>query len=396
MVKNKKKEDRSDWVAVQPESKATSNNVLLPPIKAAKSAYQFFQKENSSSIQQELNSSASASGRPPVDVGSLGREVSFRWQNLSPSERKKYEDLAEKDKNRFVSESHQRDVEALERKERLRKERETLILEDDGNDMEGGRATRRTRRKRERKAEKKRAKKEQRKKAKKAAAVAPRKTKEDDDSDYASDDSEDAVSSTYEDSESSAEDSSCSSSSSDSSSDSSSNNKKKNSARRFPAKVSQAVLDRRSQARKGKLQKEKYIEERLSNVRNERAEQAKRRLEFLLKQSDIFSHFGNVKQEKARLGLSSSVAAITTSLEKGKGEDCKTIVRKPSSSSAVGGIGDTKDAEEEERQEVDEHEATYLTTQPSTLRGKMRQYQLEGLNVSQLAIPFFDLTCCVL
>ena len=82
------------------------------------------------------------------------------------------------------------------------------------------------------------------------------------------------------------------------------------------------------------------------------------------------------------MGLSSSFAAITTSLEKGKGEECKTIVRKPSSSSARGSNVDTKEVEEEERQEVDEHEATYLTTQPSTLRGKMRQYQLEGLNVS--------------
>lgn len=40
-----------------------------------------------------------------------------------------------------------------------------------------------------------------------------------------------------------------------------------------------------------------------------------------------------------------------------------------------------QDVDEEERKEVDEHEATYLTTQPSTLGGgKMRQYQLEGLN----------------
>ena len=34
--------------------------------------------------------------------------------------------------------------------------------------------------------------------------------------------------------------------------------------------------------------------------------------------------------------------------------------------------------------EADEHEATYLTTQPSTLgHGKMRQYQIEGLNWSE-------------
>ena len=239
------------------------------------------------------------------------------------------------------------------------------------------------------------------KKMKKMAASTAKQTKDsDDDSGYESD-SNSAASSTYdyEDDSSDDDDASSSSSSSASASSSDSSNKKKIAKRRrSPAKVSQAVLDRRNLARKEKLEKEQYIEQRQSDVRNERAEQAKRRLEFLLKQSDIFSHFGNVKQEKARLGLSSSVAATSTSLEKGDegegGGDCKTIVRnkKPtssvSSSSASAGGNSNDDTimkeveEEEERQEVDEHEATYLTVQPSTLRGKMRQYQLEGLNVS--------------
>ena len=408
----KKKEDRSDWVAVQPEVKAGGVDTAPPPppIKAAKSAYQFFQKENSASIQQELNSGiggGGGTGGTVVDVGTLGKEVSSRWQALSPSERGKYEELAEQDKLRFLSESRKRDIEALERRERLQKERETLILEDDDDDddgNEGGRrraTTRRTRHKRERRAEKKRAKKEQKRKMKKMkmAASTAKKTKDsDDDSDYESD-SNSAASSTYED-DSSDDDDASSSSSSSSASSSDSSNKKKTAKRRSPAKISQAVLDRRNLARKEKLEKEQYIEQRQSDVRNERAEQAKRRLEFLLKQSDIFSHFGNVKQEKARLGLSSSVASTTTSLEKGDegegegGGDCKTIVRnkKPTnsatSSSASAGGNSNDDTimkeveEEEERQEVDEHEATYLTVQPSTLRGKMRQYQLEGLNVS--------------
>ena len=99
-----------------------------------------------------------------------------------------------------------------------------------------------------------------------------------------------------------------------------------------------------------------------------------------MKQSDIFSHFGNVKQEKARLGLSSSVAATSSTLEKGgsgSGSNKQLLVRKPS----TGGEVNTDDVEEEERQDADEHDATYLTAQPSTLGGgKMRQYQLEGLN----------------
>ena len=134
-----------------------------------------------------------------------------------------------------------------------------------------------------------------------------------------------------------------------------------------------------------KDEKERYIEQRQSDVRAERAAQAKRRLEFLLKQSDIFSHFGNVKQERARLGLSTSVASTSATLEKvgdqSPGGGMKTIVRKPST-----GLGEkeTEEVEEEEREDADEHEATYLTVQPSTLGGgedmKMRQYQLEGLN----------------
>ena len=77
------------------------------------------------------------------------------------------------------------------------------------------------------------------------------------------------------------------------------------------------------------------------------------------------------------MGLSSSVAATSSALE--KGDNSKTIVRKPSSGSEI----NTEEVIEEERNEVDEHEATYLTTQPSTFGQngeRMRQYQLEGLN----------------
>jgi hypothetical protein len=63
------KEDRSGWVAVQPEF--LSEHGGRPPIKPAKSAYQFFQKENGSSIHRELSSSGA-----PCNVGALGREVS--------------------------------------------------------------------------------------------------------------------------------------------------------------------------------------------------------------------------------------------------------------------------------------------------------------------------------
>ena len=367
------KEDRSDCVAVQPEFSEVGGGGDPPPIKPAKSAYQYFQKENASAIHTELSASGAS-----TDVGALGRAVSSRWHALTPDERRKYEEMAEKDKYRFLSESHKRDVEAIERKERLRKERDTLILDDQGD----GRATRRSRQKGQRKAERKRAKKEEKRLAKKAAAKMKKKnkkkddSKKDDDSDYedeASSGSDEGDDNSSRNSNDSDDDDSVSSASSSSSYDS--DDEKKPAKKRAPAKVSQAVLDRREKAKAEKLQKEKYIEQRQSNVRTERAEQAKRRLEFLLKQSDIFNHFGNVKQEKARLGLSSSVAATSSTLEKGEGSD-KTVVRKSSN------VGDTGGQEaEEECEEADEHEATFLTAQPPTLgHGKMRQYQLEGLN----------------
>ena len=227
------KEDRSDWVAVQPEFGGGDGNSGLgpPPIKPAKSAYQFFQKENASSIHHELSTSGLS-----TDVGVLGKEVSSRWQKLSSPDRKKYDDMATVDKNRFLSESHKRDVEVAEEKERLRKERDTLILDDQGEGY-GGRATRRSRQKGQRKAEKKRAKKAEKKKMKAAKKPKAKKIKKkvaDDDSDY-EDDSDDSNSSSSYNSDSS----SASSVSSDSSSDS-------DDSRKQPAKrsvqVSQAVL----------------------------------------------------------------------------------------------------------------------------------------------------------
>lgn len=381
----KTKEDRSNWVAVEPEPSVATTNTNTP-IKPAKSAYAYFQKINGSSISRELSSSSGGGG--PTDVGALGREVSARWQALSPTNRHQYAIMAEKDRARFDAESRRRDAEAMERRDRLQRERETLILDDgDGGDQVGGRGgrrtTRRARQKGQRKAEKKRAKKEEKKRMEgktrikgKTAKVVKTK-KDEDDSDYddagdeddSEDDSEAASSEESskdddnddEDDESSS--SSESSSSDDDDDDSDDSRRKTKPKRRPPTKVSQTVLDRRDRARVEKAEKEKYIESRQLHVREERAEQAQRRLEFLLKQSDIFRHFGNVKQEGTRLG-----AAAVAATACGGGNKTAVVIR--------GTDGD----EGKEVEEVDEHEVTYLTTQPSTLRGEMRQYQLEGLN----------------
>ena len=158
----KKKEDRSGWVAVEPETSTTA--AIAKPIKPARSAYSYYQKINGSSISQELSKS---SGATSVDVGALGKEVSSRWQALSSSDRRRYEEMAAKDRARFDEESRERDAEALARKERLQRERETLILEEEEGGDGGRRATRRARQKGKRKVERKRARKEEKRKEKK-------------------------------------------------------------------------------------------------------------------------------------------------------------------------------------------------------------------------------------
>ena len=383
--KPSKKEDRSGWVAVGSDAHADAGP---PPIRPARSAYQYFQKENAKRIQAELASSGKSG-----DVGALGREVSSRWQTLTPDERRPYEVSAAADRDRFAAESHRRDVEVSAAREARRKERETLILDDQGEGY-GGRATRKSRQKGQRKAERKRAKKEEKKRARKAeAARLKKKTKkrgrgDDDDSDY--DGSAGGGPSSDE-----ASYSPSSSEASSASSPSSSDEEEERPRKKRVVKVSESTLKRRAEARAQKAEKEAYIEQRQSDVREEKAAQAKRRLEFLLKQSDIFSHFGNVKAEKARLGVKSSEAMNTSGLEKrgsrvgtsdgSGGEDRGTgtpgIVRKPSSVSGA----EVQEEVDAERDEADEHEATFLTAQPGTLGGgddtlRMRQYQLEGLN----------------
>jgi SNF2 family DNA or RNA helicase len=66
------------------------------------------------------------------------------------------------------------------------------------------------------------------------------------------------------------------------------------------------------------------------------------------------------------------------------GEGTTRVLRQSSKGDEDGDQDEGLEAkQQEERDEVDEHEATYLTSQPATLgdgKGKMRPYQVEGLN----------------
>jgi SWI/SNF-related matrix-associated actin-dependent regulator of chromatin subfamily A member 5 len=246
----------------------------------------------------------------------------------------------------------------MERRERLQRERETLLLDDEGGTK---RSTRGARAKKERKQKRKDKKKTKQEKKKKKSFG-----EEDDD-----DDDEDFVEGkggrdadameVDEDEDSSSDDFSVQSDDTSSSEDSEGRPKKKK-AKPAPRQLSQKQIERRQRLKEEKEQKEAVIAERQEDIRKEKAGQAKKRLEFLLKQSNIFSHFGAVKQDKAKFGSKQG--------EK-KANAAPGLNRRES--------GDEN--QEIEMEEADEHNATRLTAQPTTLGfGKMRDYQLEGLN----------------
>jgi SWI/SNF-related matrix-associated actin-dependent regulator of chromatin subfamily A member 5 len=303
------KEDRSDWVAVESDVRQQGND-----IRKAQSAYQFFQKDVAQQIRQEYGKVS--------DIAEYGRIVKQKWDTISQVDRERYQNLNQQDLARFAQESHQADVAALERRERLLRERNTLLL-----DEKGGRMTREGRQKNDKKKNKKKKKR---------------------DKDHQNDDDHSASSGSWDSTDSDA-----------------SKNKKKKAQPKPRTAASQKQVEYRDKVRLEKLDKDAYIAGRQEDLRRERSSQAKRRLEYLLKQGgNIFSHFGTVKADTAKYGLKKTPEPKIT--------DGEVSTRR-------GEAGEEED--EAALEEADEHEATFLTAQPTTLGfGKMRDYQLEGLN----------------
>lgn len=263
------KEDRSDWVAVESDVAVSSSNAIRKPT----SAYQYFQKNVSASIKNEME---------VFDIAEFGRKVRDAWNSLQ--DKSMYERLAAEDVERYEREMQLADAEALERLQKRQQERLDM-LEDEYDEF--GNRKRTTR---------------QGPTDNESSAIRPQQ----------------------------------------------------------PRAVSAKQLEYRSKLHSEKLDKERYILGRQQDLRKEKAAQAKRRLEFLLQQSSIFSHFGNVKTDSAKYRISTAA---------------------PASTSRRSTVADDPDQVQQELEEADEHEATYLTSQPSTLgHGQMRDYQLEGLN----------------
>jgi hypothetical protein len=412
------KERKDAWVAVAPEFATNSGGeaVVAPPV----SAYQFFQREMTQVIKRELMQQSNGK----VDVGYLTKAVAERWKQLPPSGKIKFENKAREDRTRYARESHARDVARLQRQEQLRKEREVGILAD------GERRTRRTIL-------------PEPTKTNNTANNTPKTTisssrtrqrakkkldddnDEDDDSfhqEESDDDSSSVESSDYGSDDDDAQQSDNSEGGSSSSSSSSSEEEEDDdstgrSKRSSPTKKQQndkrqkRVTTSRNSGRataastaaaRLREEREQYVMDRQEKLRKERADQAKRRLEFLLQQSDIFSHFGGVQHESTKLKSRSTTKNTKTetandTASRGAGNDVanmtepKEEVERDTTTTATCVHRDSSShkptaavAEDDEEQDLINPETTlttYLTSQPSDLGfGMMRDYQLEGLN----------------
>lgn len=410
------KERKDAWVAVAPEF-ATSNGgeaAVAPPV----SAYQFFQREMTQVIKRELMQQNDGK----VDVGCLTKTVADRWKQLPPSGKIKFENKARDDRTRYARESHARDVARLQRQEQLRKDREVSILAD------GERRKRRTilpEPSKNYNADNREStttvgNSRDRKRTVKKSAYQPASDDDsfhveesDDDSssvessDYGSEDGDEEEEAEVDVSPSLPSDF-CSLSSSYSSSSSSSSTSEDRLKRKSPPKKQRDCIRQKransntakirsgtvisSEAVKIREEREQYVIDRQEKLRKERADQAKRRLEFLLQQSDIFSHFGAVQHEATKLKSRSSAGNVKSAAVSGttsamtadsKEEESKddTCVHRGSSTRKVSAAVNEDDDEELDLINPETTLATYLTSQPSDLGyGTMRDYQLEGLN----------------
>ena len=375
------KEDRSDWVAVGADASSASN-LNTTKIKPAGSAYQFFQKDITEEVKAELKG---PSGVGKFNVADFSRLVKDKWNSLTTDRRDHYDQLAREDQFRFRQESHAADMAALQRREQLQKERSGMVMLDTDEIVRSGkRSTRRQMAKQERKKSRKEKKKDKKKMkhGKKKKRKMGEEGDDDDDEDFVDDggdkddddDEGDAGEEEDESSDSYSEGSEDESSSDDDSDDSSvvRERKRKKAAAAVKRQPSAKQIEYRAKKAEEKQEREAIIAERQADVRKDKADQAKRRLEFLLKQSNIFSHFGQVKQDQARYGIKSGEKTTPASEAAAGGSN---------SSSRRDSAGKVEEVTAEDLEEADTHQATFLTTQPTTLGfGKMRQYQLEGLN----------------
>ena len=143
----------------------------------------------------------------------------------------------------------------------------------------------------------------------------------------------------------------------------------KNSAPKKKRELSDKHVKERDERRAAKAKEEKSIKDQHDDLKAKKAAQAEARLQFLLKQSDIFSHFSGAvkdKEEGSSKNRATEASSSSTPLSPGASRRAAAATEEEDAADA---------AAEAERK------TTYLTVQPAAITGgQMRAYQLEGLN----------------
>ncbi|KAE9017146.1 putative chromatin-remodeling complex ATPase chain [Phytophthora fragariae] len=119
MTKGEEKESRADWVAVEAQFQHGEAGANQPA--KAKSAYMFFQKRAMDAVKSDVAARA-AERNEPVELGSISKEMSARWAQLSAGAREEFVELAAADKQRYDDECRARDEEVERVRARKREE----------------------------------------------------------------------------------------------------------------------------------------------------------------------------------------------------------------------------------------------------------------------------------
>ncbi|KAG7386000.1 hypothetical protein PHYPSEUDO_000855 [Phytophthora pseudosyringae] len=114
-----KKESRADWVAVEAQFQHGEAGANQPA--KAKTAYQFFQKRVMDDVKRALAAKA-AELNEQMELGSISKEISARWAQLSAGDREEFEELAARDKKRYDDDCRARDAEVEQERARRREE----------------------------------------------------------------------------------------------------------------------------------------------------------------------------------------------------------------------------------------------------------------------------------
>ena len=135
-------------------------------------------------------------------------------------------------------------------------------------------------------------------------------------------------------------------------------------------KLSDKHIKERDERRAAKAATEKAISDQHQDLSKRKTQQAEARLQFLLKQSDLFAHFSGKGPIMSGATTSSSASSSPTT---SKGPDIGSPRRR--------GDFTEEDNNNEPEEEEENNNQTYFSVQPACITGgQLRKYQLEGLN----------------